>query len=536
VGLMSAAVGAWRTGESSRQVQERLQSLRRQIDEDFAAAILDPPPVPDFHYVLDTLASLPDGKATDGDGEPDDPYYIVKTGTVAEDKRLAEGVDVTAFYGAQVVTLKIRVPFRVGAALLKARLDVPDKDSWARLQVWRNDPDLPDPDDREEPAAGTWAVVDSINEGSETVDGAIGGGETDISLAARGGDIIFVKATLGENATFLEADRLRSEGRPVLILDCYRDADALPDPADQPRPTFAAWFEGGAQIVTFTRTIPGEMEKRRLREAGGGSAYLNDRDEGALKALGGRAQVVYRITPYADDGRRGLTVFRRAFEAPITRLPQNVGAGALRPNLIATVREMADAGLDDAVKIPAHDFIPSVLYLGFAFWGGETTTWEQRPELEPNYTTKYGSAEPYPRPASMRWLSSRYLPEQVQVTAVLEPDRGKRTSTGLKRALDPTATGSVVVSSTKGFYTVERSSDTTREFLRDPRHYIKIDDEWIYYDRVASETAFALPNNSAVCRGMRGTTPAAHATDAEVYRGVVSVFTVSIPSYRHWRR
>jgi len=525
VGLMSAAVSAWRTGEASRQTQERLQSLRRQIDEDFAAAILDPPPVPDFHYVLDTLDSLP--------SDENDPYYIVAEGTPYIEGRnatldLTDGKHESGFYGPLVVTLKIRVPFRVGSALLQARIDVPDAGSSALLRVARNNPEAADP---ELPDNSTWAVVDSINNGGVTLDGAIGGGETDISAAVRGGDIIFVHATLGESATFLEADQLRSAGRPVLILDCYRSDHALPDPTEQPRPTFAAWTEGNTQVVTFTRTIPGEMEKRRLRDAGTGSAYFNNRDEGELMALGGRAQVVYRITPYEDAGRRGLAVFRRAIEAPITRAPAAGWSGPLRPNLLATVREMNDTSIADTARIPAHDFVPNVLYLGFAFWGGETTTWEQMPHLDPDYDTSAPA-----RPASMRWLSSRYLPEQVQVTAVLEPDHGKHTSAGLKAGLDASAADSIALSSTKGFYDVQRSSDSSREFLRDPRHYVKIEDEWIYYDRVRSDTQLALPTDDARCRGMRGTEAAVHPSGAEVYRGAVSVFTVTIPAYRHWRR
>ena len=204
-----------------------------------------------------------------------------------------------------------------------------------------------------------------------------------------------------------------------------------------------------------------------------------------------------------------MGILRRAFEAPLGR------------------------PIDDVVDVPAHDYVANVLYLGMTFWGGDTTTWELRPELDPDYD----SLDPPPNPPSRRWLSSRYLPEQVQVTLVLEPDRGKRTASALSQAITddfPTvATAPLHVQSTRGFYAVDRTADSTRTFLRDPRHYIKAGTEWIFYDRVASPTAFIIPQHG---RGARGTLAAAHPVGCEVRRGNTYVFTVSIPAFRHWER
>ena len=511
LGLMSAAVDAWRRGEASRQVNEKLQALRRQIADDLTAAVVDQAPVPDFHYALDTLLGLP--------GDHDDPYYIVHPDTDAGALKTdtAAGRELTYFApsgSSATVVLRVRVPFTVQAALLKARMDVFDRNADVRLQVGRNNPSAEDPE-----ACVGWTDVEWLNEAREN-DGGIGGAERGISAAVRGGDIVFVRAVLrndvAETAQFLRADALRAEGRPVLILDCYKDPDALPQRA---RPTFRAYFESGAQVVAFARTIPGETEKAALRDAGSGGGteyynYFDDDDDNKvdepedLKPLGGRGQVVYRVRP--DPDRPGQGILQRAFEAPIGRPVQQL------------VEEKR-----------LHDFMPGVLYVGMTFWGAETTTWELRPELDPAYDTR----DPEPRPPSRRWLSSRYLPEQVQVTVVLEPDRGKRTATELIEAVaadfPATGTGRLRVQNTKGFYAVDRSADFTREFLRDSRHYVKVGDEWIYYEHVADETTFVIPQHG---RGARGTTAVAHQDGEEVLRGTTYVFTVSIPAFRHWER
>ncbi|MFW6162310.1 MAG: hypothetical protein ACODAJ_06030, partial [Planctomycetota bacterium] len=384
------------------------------------------------------------------------------------------------------------------------------------LQVGRNNPLAEDPE-----AVVGWSTVEALNEDHEH-DGGIGGAERDISEAVQDGDIVFVRALLrnasanDDTAQFLRADDLRAEGRPVLILDCYRDPDALPE---RPRPTLRAYYEGGAQVVAFARTVPGETEKAALRQAGSGgnSEFYNYFDDdgdsqvdepGDLMPLGGRGQVIYRLRP--DPERPGTSILQRAFEAPLGR----------------SVHQIVEAE-------HLHDFIPNVLHFGMTFWGAETTTWELRPELDPDYATR----DPQPRPPSRRWLSSRYLPEQVHVTVVVEADRGKRTTTALTEDIPADwpagETGELHVQNTKGFYAVDRSADFTRPFLRDPRHYIKVGDEWIYYDHVVPPATFIVPRHG---RGARGTVPAAHSQGDEVLRGTTYVFTVGIPAFRHWER
>ncbi|NQT53904.1 type II secretion system protein, partial [bacterium] len=130
IGLMSSGVEAWRRGEADRQVHEKLQAVRRQIADDLAAAVVDPPPVPDFHYALDTLWDLP---------ASDDPYYIIHEGAANLRTDPADGTDARYFApGTAEVILKIRVPFTIGAALLKARMDCFDKDALVALSVARN--------------------------------------------------------------------------------------------------------------------------------------------------------------------------------------------------------------------------------------------------------------------------------------------------------------------------------------------------------------------------------------------------------------
>ncbi|MBM4040894.1 MAG: type II secretion system protein [Planctomycetes bacterium] len=526
VGLMGAAMGAWRQGEAGRQANERLQALQRQLADDLAAAILDQPPPPDFHLVLDTLHDLP--------GHPSivvDPTSGLKEWLAPG---LANGRDLSYFGGSGTVILRIRAPFAIGAALLQARTDALDAASAARVLVAPSDPALPDTQDPPPDNDPRWRVFADVN-GERTVNGettrnglALGGGESDISPAfpdALRGNTLFIKAELASSsdphggARFLASDRMRAGGRPVLVLDCYRARDALPP---QPRPTFAAWFKDGAQMVTFTRTLPPEAER-------------------AGTEVTGRAQVVYRFKPYdASLGKPGLGVVRRTFVAPIpTARSADIAVGELPlPNVVALVQ-------DDEKLIKRYGeqtFVPNVLHLGLSFWGADTTTWEDRPDLGPNYdaTTQ--------RSASTEWLSSRYLPEQVQVTAVLEPDRGRRTTTGLAQAIGDnypsTDEAPLVVASTQGFDAVQRGFDLREKdghvqppdaFARDPRHFIKIDGEWLFYSGVGSDTDFILPRAEA-CRGARGTRPAPHAAGAEVYRGIVSLFTVRIPAYHHWER
>jgi len=533
VGLMSAAVDAWRRGEAGRLTNEKLQALQRQIADDLAAAVLDPPPAPDFHFALDTLYDL--------STVPGDPCAVLDTALSTVKDVTSDTTDgrlLTCFAGPGTVVLRIRVPFRIGAALLQARADTLWRDPAATAQVFvgRNDPTLvPPAGDPTVPDDTSWRLfADLPTEG-------VGGGEADISPAVQGGDIVFVRAELSERAQFLRSDAMRAGGRPVLILDCYRDPAALPQ---QPRPTFAAFVRDGAQIITFTRTLPPEVEQAALRTAGSPASpeYLNYADDNDNKQidethrpLAGRAQVVYRIQPYHSSlGKPGLGVLRRAFEAPL-RQPASTAAGELlTPNVVSQLEE-----------IRSHDFIPNVLYLGMSFWGADTTTWEDRPDLEPGYDTKYDDTSPdprlwRPRPASADWLSSRYLPEQAQVTVVLEPDRGERTATGLAQAIGAdfpaAAEGRLGVVGTRGFDNVQRPAAA---FARDPRHFIKVDDEWLFYARIGSPTEFIIPRQGAdglAARGCRGTRPVAHPAGAEVFRGNVAVFTVRIPTYHHWQR
>jgi hypothetical protein len=477
-GLMGAAVDAWRRGEADRQVHERLQALQRQLADDLAAAVVDPPPVPDFHYVLDTLHDLPD---------PADPYYIIHTTselkTPKEDTK--DGTNAKYFTpdgssASAEVVLRIPVPFPIGAALLHARMDCSATGASAELSVG--------------PDGTNYQPVETL-----TGEG-ISGGERDISQSVLGGEAVFVRVVLhndgADTAQFLRGDRLRSEGRPVLILDCYKDPNAL---AQRARPTFHAFWRNGAQIVSWTRTIPGEMEKAELRQ----------------QALGGRGQVVYRWEPYpAEANKPGLGILRRSFQVP---LPTTLNVDA----------------------IPAdefHDFLTHVLHFSLSFWGADTTVWETQPELDPSYASR----TPTPHPPSQRWLSSRYLPEQVQVTLVLEPDQAKRTSVGLRGDLTDSQTGSVSLTSVQGFPRSNQAADFVHDFLRDPRHFVKIDNEWLYFERADERTnAIVVP---ATGRGARGTTAAAHVAGnastrgAEVTRGRVFVFTVPVPAYRHWQR
>lgn len=536
VGLMSAAMEVWRRGEAGRQTNEKLQTLKRQIADDLAAAVLDPPPPADFHFALDTLHDL---STTAGD-----PYAILDTtglstvNNYAQDN--ADGQDLTYFApsakpGSATVVLRIRVPFRIGAALLHARADVRHATSTARVLVARNDPTLVPPAKPDEPPAEgdiAWKQLASLS------GPGMAGGETDVTEAVQGGNIVFIKAVLDnqsgteDGAQFLRTDAMRAGGRPVLILDCYRDSRAL---APQPRPTFAAWFRNGVQVITFTRTLPPEVEQAAVSTKGGPTSpeylnYADDDNNGIIddnyRPLAGRAQVVYVVQPYHPSlGKPGLGVLRRVFEAPL-RQPATIQADELNiPNVASLVDQMH-----------GQDFIPNVLHLGMSFWGADTTTWEDRPDLDP----AYNAANP-PRPASTEWLSSRYLPEQVQVTVVLEPDRGKRVTTALAQSIGPddfpaASPGILSVMNTQGFDAVERPSAA---FVRDPRHFIRIGDEWVFYAGVRSPTEFAIPRfgtGGLSARGARGSLRATHGAGAEVSRGIPAVFTVSIPAYHHWQR
>lgn len=482
IGLMSAAVTAWRRGEADRQLHEKLQALQRQIADDLAAAVVDPPPVPDFHYALDTLWDLP---------SPADPYYIIFSGAGFLKSDAGLGPDARYFApdganGAAEVVLRIRVPFTIGAALLKARIDGLDDAAEVHLSVAKNTPGTE--------VAGAYTKIDAL------VGEGIGGAERDITTKSdgtplvQGGDIVFVRAQLtngaADTAQFLRGDRLRSAGRPVLILDCYKNRNALPQ---RPRPTFQAYYENGAQVVSWVRTIPGENEKATLRQ----------------QALGGRARVVYRIVPYPPEANKpGLGILRRGYQVPL--------------NDSVAVRD-----------IPTQDFITSVLHFSMSFWGADTTVWETRPELESDYGTKYSSSDP-PHPPSRRWLSSRYIPEQVQVTVVLEPDRARHLSVGLRTAIDDDDTGTLQLSSAKGFPSSNHAQDFVHDFIRDPRHFVKIDNEWLYYERVDfGRSVLIIPSTG---RGVRGTAAVEHASGADVWRGRAFVFTVAVPAFRHWQR
>jgi len=522
VGLMSAAVDAWRRGEASRQVNETFQALQRQLTDDLAAAVVDPPPPPDFHFALDTLADLPTDPNSTGHPYPNivddyDASSIDRPSAPASGTPEADTRQLTYFAATSTkdkVVLKIPVPFRIGSALLKARLDVLDPTASATLLVARNDPDATDPTQRDTPPAESsdaWKQMDSLSNAE-----GIGGGETNVTPAVLGGTIVFIMARLdGAGAQFLRGDKLRPGGRPVLVLDCYRAINALPA---VPRPTFAAFYRNGAQVITFTRTLPLDAE---------GAAAQNGN-------YTGRAQVVYRIQPYhVTLSKPGLGVLRRAYEAPLRSRAYDPGPPAkLSPNIIRLVDDITDPA-----KTPGADqaFIPNVLHFAVSFWGHGTDTWEDRPDFDPNPPTNPA------HPADTVWLSSRYLPEQARITAALEPSRGHRTTTGLSYSLAadfPAANPDrLYVHSTQGFDSIVRP--TPVPFLRDARHYIKVDDEWIFYSGIDASGAFGIPrvgSDGFAARGARGTRRVSHAAGTEVYRGITSAFTVPIPASRPWER
>lgn len=256
---------------------------------------------------------------------------------------------------------------------------------------------------------------------------------------------------------------------------------------------------------------------------------FDDDDDGEidedLRALGSLMQVIYYIEPPSDQVKqanpRKLFTYKlcRGFQAPVA---------SVRRDALPEYH-----GFYFASDPPGEAILSNVLYFGVKFWTQKTRTWEY--EIDPSdpdsdgYEIGWDSTRGIPGSElgisgnlfgyrgsfSLNDPTDDIFPEKVRITLVLLP-RIDAFITRLGQALNPDTTGEIILESTKR---LPRSGNT----------YIRIQDEWIYYEGIKDEKTIIVPAGG---RGRRGTTPASHPAGSEVAPGRTLEFTVSLPSYR----
>lgn len=317
---------------------------------------------------------------------------------------------------------------------------------------------------------------------------------------------------------------------------------------------------GGRQRLRFVRTTSAETSDPVLRQGGkklairtpavyDGRDDLREANEGLLAAPGGTMEVMYALDP-----RPGERLLWRGVKAPIG------GAGSLfreervgetpeasrpaRRGLVATTKaegqksDEESRGPDVPFADVARPVTDGVLFLGFAFWGPTTSTWD--PSARPLLSPESGAASG----PLFHWDSTRALldiggaagellfrkrqgslddptddifPEMVEVTLVLSEDDsplGARLSQNINAA----ASHFLI------------SKELT--LPDDPRNrFLLVGDEWIALKSIDGRAVVVATGG----RGVRDTKPADHAAGTHVKLGITFRRVVEIPGNRRAR-
>ena len=304
----------------------------------------------------------------------------------------------------------------------------------------------------------------------------------------------------------------------------------------------------GRQRLRFVRTISGETRNLVLRKGGrylgmrtpavyDGRQDRREADQGLLAAPGGLMEVLYAL-----DSRPGERWLWRGFRSPIggndslfhdRRIESSRDDRRTRGGL----RRTDDSEKSEHISLMdvARPVTDGVLFLGLAFWGPTTNTWDplEKALLRPEKGRKSGPVffwdstralldqpgDPDEfvfrrRLTSLNEPSDDIFPEMVEITLVLRDDDSPL-GLRLGERLDEKGTR---------FKLSRRLS-----LSEDPRHrFLLVEDEWIAVEKVGDRTVTVASGG----RGVRDTEPRKHAQGSRVELGMTFHRVVEIPGHR----
>jgi type II secretory pathway pseudopilin PulG len=323
--------------------------------------------------------------------------------------------------------------------------------------------------------------------------------------------------------------------------------------------------ERGRQRLRFVRAIAAETADPLLREGGrflttiasasvDGSDDAREAREGRLAPPAGREEVLWALDPRPGEtglwrgtrspigGVHSLFRDRNLEELPESGhrlIPGSTSASSKTESAAANARETGSAPLDPLAGIPlarvAKPITDHVLYLGFAFWGPTTNTWDplSRPlrRPEPGATSgplllwdstravldERGATDElvFGRiPESLGNPMDDMFPELVEVTLVVREEDEELGA----RLLAPLSESGTEIQVSKRI-----------SLSDDPRaRFVLVDDEWIAIDDVDDRRCVVARDG----RGARGTRATPHAVGTRVERGSTFRRVIELPGSR----
>lgn len=275
--------------------------------------------------------------------------------------------------------------------------------------------------------------------------------------------------------------------------------------------------ESTVQVMRFVRSLPEERFDPRVRESGDVPIGVIPGEEATVEsarqpAAGGMAEILYTTAKLPIKGADpAALVLVRGMRFPV------VGAGSL------CALDLPDD--DKKFFRMGSPLAEGVLYLGFEFWGRDTTSFDiAHPNEGAAFTTwdstralllEKESLNTFPLALSKSSLNDAdddVFPRRVRVTLVLERDADDALDIQLLEDLSPSTTSLRM----QPMRLLDRGSNFK---------YLKIGGEWIEWTEIRGDEV-------TIIRGVRNTEPTAHRLGTKIHIGTTYQRTIDIPVYR----
>lgn len=294
---------------------------------------------------------------------------------------------------------------------------------------------------------------------------------------------------------------------PVRMLADHHALDLDLDQAD----------ESTVQVMRFVRSLPEERFDPRVRESGDVPVGVIPGDEATVEsarqpAAGGMAEILYTTAKLPIKGADpAALVLVRGMRFPVG------GASSL------CALDLPDD--DKKFFRMGSPLAEGVLYLGFEFWGRDTTSFDiAHPNEGASFTTwdstralllEKESLNTFPLALSKSSLNDAdddVFPRRVRVTLVLERDADEALDIQLLEDITPSATSLRM----QPMRLLDRGSNFK---------FLKIGGEWIEWTGIRGDEVM-------IVRGVRNTEPTVHRLGSKVHIGTTYQRTIDIPVYR----
>lgn len=294
---------------------------------------------------------------------------------------------------------------------------------------------------------------------------------------------------------------------PVRMLADHHALDLDLDQAD----------ESTVQVMRFVRSLPEERFDPRVRESGDVPVGVIPGDEATVEsarqpAAGGMAEILYTTAKLPIKGADpAALVLVRGMRFPVG------GASSL------CALDLPDD--DKKFFRMGSPLAEGVLYLGFEFWGRDTTSFDiAHPNEGASFTTWDSTRALLLEKESLNTFSlalsksslndadDDVFPRRVRVTLVLERDADEALDIQLLEDITPSATSLRM----QPMRLLDRGSNFK---------FLKIGGEWIEWTGIRGDEVM-------IVRGVRNTEPTVHRLGSKVHIGTTYQRTIDIPVYR----